>query len=399
MEHEGNYLLMEKCWPRNHINLTVGQFDEPPGLILQSQVFFFRPLSRDRERDQCSSFHRNRASRIILESCHVFAEKLEGRCFGVSRSIEAFVAPAQPLPTELAAKTMRRLPRRHRPRADTFYDSNDPVPGANSRRAPPEDGCRAAAQTRRESPGQTSIAMASMSAAEINIDECALIPIGVETLRATGVLPFDLYLQGEGPSRPVLYREKKLPVGDDDLEKLLQRGVRTLYIPQVESSFYREYLRQTLLSNNDIPPVERYQVLREATRSVLTDALAKGDHESAVKVTSDLSEGLVQAVCDSQIVLNDLLRVMSHDYSIFTHAVNVATNCLLLARWYGINGRAGIAAHRPGRAAARHRTKGRAATNHRQARQAQRARTADRAGPSGPRLPRAVPPRDLTGRS
>ncbi len=178
-----------------------------------------------------------------------------------------------------------------------------------------------------------------MSAAEINIDECALIPIGVETLRATGVLPFDLYLQGEGPSRPVLYREKKLPVGDDDLKKLLQRGVRTLYIPQVESSVYREYLRATLLSNNDIPPVERYQVLREATRSVLTDALAKGDHESAVKVTSDLSEGLVQTVCDSQIVLNDLLRVMSHDYSIFTHAVNVATNCLLLARWYGINGR------------------------------------------------------------
>ena len=234
---------------------------------------------------------------------------------------------------------MRRLPRRH-PTAGgkLFYDSNDPVPGANSRTRAGRRLPRGGANTR-ESPGQTSIAMASMSAAEINIDECALIPIGVETLRATGVLPFDLYLQGEGPSRPVLYREKKLPVGDDDLEKLLQRGVRTLYIPQVESSVYREYLRATLLSNNDIPPVERYQVLREATRSVLTDALAKGDHESAVKVTSDLSEGLVQTVCDSQIVLNDLLRVMSHDYSIFTHAVNVATNCLLLARWYGINGR------------------------------------------------------------
>ena len=48
---------------------------------------------------------------------------------------------------------------------------------------------------------------------------------------------------------------------------------------------------------------------------------------------------MVRTVCDSQTVLNDLLRVMSHDYSIFTHAVNVATHCLLLARWYGINGR------------------------------------------------------------
>ncbi len=177
------------------------------------------------------------------------------------------------------------------------------------------------------------------SVADIEIDEGRLMPIGVETLRATGVLPFDLYLHGEGPARPKLYREKTLPVGDEDLKKLLQRGVRTLYIPQTESSAYREYLRTTLLTNADIPPVERYQVLREATRSVLTDALAKSDHDTAVKATSELSAGLVQTVCDSQLVLNDLLRVMSHDYSIFTHAVNVATHCLLLARWYGINAR------------------------------------------------------------
>ena len=181
--------------------------------------------------------------------------------------------------------------------------------------------------------------MAATSVAEIDIDEAALIPIGVETLLASGVLPFDLYLHGDGASPPILYREKSLPVHDDDLKKLLQRGVRTLYIPQVESSVYREYLRSTLLSNADIPPLQRYQVLREATRSVLSEALHRGDHDAAVRVASDLAEGLVQTVCDSQTVLNDLLRVMSHDYSIFTHAVNVATHCLLLARWYGINGR------------------------------------------------------------
>ena len=92
-----------------------------------------------------------------------------------------------------------------------------------------------------------------------------------------------------------------------------------------------------ILKNDDIPPLQRYQVLREATRAVLTEALTKGDQESAVKVTGELSEGMVQTVCDSQIALNDLLRVMSHDYSVFTHAMNVATNCLLLAKQLGIN--------------------------------------------------------------
>jgi HD-GYP domain-containing protein (c-di-GMP phosphodiesterase class II) len=171
------------------------------------------------------------------------------------------------------------------------------------------------------------------------IEEGALMAIGVETLLASGMLPFDLYFYGDGTSRPVLYRQKDLEVSDDDLKRLLERGVRTLYILQGESSTYRDYLRQTLLANADIPPVQRYQVLREATRSVLSEALNKGDHEKAVGVTADLSDGLVQTVCNSQTVLNDLLRVMSHDYSVFTHAVNVATHCLLIARQIGISGK------------------------------------------------------------
>ena len=163
---------------------------------------------------------------------------------------------------------------------------------------------------------------------------------------------------------------------------MLERGVRTLYISQGDSAAYREYLRDTLLKNDDIPPVQRYQVLREATRAVLTEALSKGDQESAVKVTGELSEGMVQTVCDSQIVLNDLLRVMSHDYSVFTHAMNVATNCLLLAKQLGISDTAGTAADRPGGAAARHRRAGRAAAHHGKAGQADRPRAADHAGTS-----------------
>jgi HD-GYP domain-containing protein (c-di-GMP phosphodiesterase class II) len=181
--------------------------------------------------------------------------------------------------------------------------------------------------------------MPSSSVADIEVEDGALMAIGVETLRTSGVVPFDLYLHGETSLRPILYRHKDLPVGDDDLKRLLERGVRTLYILQGESASYREYLRQTLLANAEIPPVQRYQVLREATRSVLTEALHKGDHEMAVRVTGDLSDGLVQTVCNSQTVLNDLLRVMSHDYSVFTHAVNVATHCLLLARQIGISGK------------------------------------------------------------
>ena len=176
-----------------------------------------------------------------------------------------------------------------------------------------------------------------MSVAETDFDTGLLMPIGVETLRASDVLPFNLYLPGGRPGHMVLYRQRKHPIGETDVSRLIERGVRTLYISQDDSTNYREYLRDTLLKNDDIPPLQRYQVLREATRSVLTEALTKGDQESAVKVTSELSEGLVQTVCDSRTVLNDMLRVMSHDYSVFTHAINVATGSLVLAKSLGIN--------------------------------------------------------------
>jgi HD-GYP domain-containing protein (c-di-GMP phosphodiesterase class II) len=178
-----------------------------------------------------------------------------------------------------------------------------------------------------------------MNALETDFEDCELMAISVETLRASSVLSFDLYLPPQERRRPVLYRQREHPVAEADLQRLIERGVRTLYIATGDSTAYREYLRETLLKNDDIPPIERYQVLREATRAVLTEALAKGDQEAAVKITGELSEGMVQTVCDSQVALGDMLRVMSYDYSLFTHAMNVATNCLLLAGQLGIHDR------------------------------------------------------------
>ena len=40
---------------------------------------------------------------------------------------------------------------------------------------------------------------------------------------------------------------------------------------------------------------------------------------------------MVQTICDSQLVLPELLRLMSYHYSTFSHAINVSTYCLLIA--------------------------------------------------------------------
>ena len=106
---------------------------------------------------------------------------------------------------------------------------------------------------------------------------------------------------------------------------------------------YREFLPQyACWRTADILQLpQRYQVLREATRSVLTDALSRGDAASAVKATNEIAEGLVHTIFMilQTVLKRSATRVMSHDYSVFTHAVNVATHCLMLAKQFGISDR------------------------------------------------------------
>ena len=104
-----------------------------------------------------------------------------------------------------------------------------------------------------------------------------------------------------------------------------------------DSGVYRDHLREKILNNQEIPPVRRYEVLREAARTLLSESFTGGEASAAVTTTSDLGQQMVKTVCDSKVILNDLLRVMTHDYSTFTHALNVSTYCLLIAYRLGIH--------------------------------------------------------------
>ena len=177
--------------------------------------------------------------------------------------------------------------------------------------------------------------MSTVTASEI--DRRALMPIGIRTLSASTVLGFDLYIQSEKSGEMSLYRRRSYAFGQDDIDRLMARGVRALFISSGDSRGYRDYVRDNILKNENIPPLERYQALREATRDVFSEMLNGGDAASAVAATNELSQEMVRTVCDSKLIVNELLKAMSHDYSSFTHAMNVSTYCLLLAKGLGIS--------------------------------------------------------------
>ncbi len=163
-----------------------------------------------------------------------------------------------------------------------------------------------------------------------------LVPVAIKTLQSQAEISFDLYLWPSRSRPPRLYREKHVPLEPDDLSRLLDQGVATLYTLAAEAEQYCEHVRSHVLADETIPANERYRVLKDATRTVLTAALEKGDVDGAVNVSAEFSRDMVSLICKRTNIFNDLLPLMTHDYGTFTHITNVCTSCVVLAEALGI---------------------------------------------------------------
>jgi len=166
-----------------------------------------------------------------------------------------------------------------------------------------------------------------------------LVPVAVKTLQAQRDISFDLYLWQSRNHPPRLYREKNVPLESADLRRLLDEGVTTLYTRSCDVEQYCDHVRNHVLADEAIPAMERYCILRDATRTVLMNSLGKRDVDGVLSVSADLGRDMVSLICDRKNVFNDLLAVMVHDYSVFTHVTNVCTCSIVLAEAYGIHDR------------------------------------------------------------
>jgi len=173
-------------------------------------------------------------------------------------------------------------------------------------------------------------------ASDGEMDRRSLLPINIHTLCVSTLLDFDLYYQKDKKSHLTLYRDRNYPLTQTDLDQLKERGVETLFIRSEEAGDYRTYLEKNVLANEGVALQQRYQVLKEAARGVFLEAMRGNDLNRSVQITETLGTQLVDTVCHSQMTLDDILEVMTHDYGTFTHALNVATFTLLLAKALGI---------------------------------------------------------------
>jgi HD-GYP domain-containing protein (c-di-GMP phosphodiesterase class II) len=158
----------------------------------------------------------------------------------------------------------------------------------------------------------------------------------LDTLLPSAICDFDLYLRQIRGGNLTLYRRRRFPLAQNDLDRLIEQGVRTLHILYEERDLYADYLKGLLVGQPQFTLAQKYTILKAAARSLLSDNFCGGSLDTYVRTVDSLSQQMVDSICNDDLLLRDIFALMAHDYYSYTHVTNVSTYCLALARELGI---------------------------------------------------------------
>ncbi|MFZ5980653.1 MAG: HD-GYP domain-containing protein [Candidatus Zixiibacteriota bacterium] len=164
------------------------------------------------------------------------------------------------------------------------------------------------------------------------------LPIYVHSLGIENVLDFDLYIFNG--HEMVLFRSSSLPFTAKTRSLLLDENITHLYISRADRKQYQQHIRSRIdqiLSDRSIDDFTKasivYDSAKELVETVFSDP-TKGEH---IKESREFVESTVLYVLEGANAFHNMLRVMSFDYSLYSHSVNVCTFSLALASVAGID--------------------------------------------------------------
>jgi HD-GYP domain-containing protein (c-di-GMP phosphodiesterase class II) len=164
------------------------------------------------------------------------------------------------------------------------------------------------------------------------------MPVYVHSLAIDSILDFDLYVFNGRDM--VLFRASQLPLTSVTRNELLQKNLTRLYISRDDRKQYQKHLQShisQILADQSIDDFTKASIVYDSAKELLRDVFAdptKGEH---IKDSQAFVESTVLYVLEGQNAFHNMLRVMSFDYTVYSHSVNVCTFSLALALAAGID--------------------------------------------------------------
>jgi len=136
--------------------------------------------------------------------------------------------------------------------------------------------------------------------------------------------------------RYVLYKSADLDLTEGKRRELIERGVQFLYIVDDDAGLYFTFVDRTLgdvLRSELASPQEKSAILYRTTTSLVHATFSRPESPVLIKTNRTIVEHTVDAISADPALLHAMAATFSLDYSLYTHAVHVATlgTALLLA--------------------------------------------------------------------
>lgn len=166
------------------------------------------------------------------------------------------------------------------------------------------------------------------------------IPVSTKKLLPNEIIHFDLYTHAQ--RQFVLYKSKNLPLDTDDLKRLRDMTVETLYIHRNDQASFKEYLEvniDTYLNSADAPLSQKAEILYESAITVVEDIFENPRSGETIKRSRKIIGKTVDFILNESGAFSKLLEIRRHDFYTYTHSVNVCTFLISLARELGLTDR------------------------------------------------------------
>ncbi len=162
-------------------------------------------------------------------------------------------------------------------------------------------------------------------------------PIYLGSLRIDSVLDFDLYISVGHDL--VLYRAAYLPFIAATRDSLLENKVTRLYVSASDRHPFQQYIEANIRQILNDPSVDKFtkaSIIYDSSKQLVEDILSNPRLAENIQRSQAMVESTVLFILEGQSAFQNMVRVMSFDYSTYTHSVNVCTFALALARFTGI---------------------------------------------------------------
>jgi response regulator RpfG family c-di-GMP phosphodiesterase len=146
---------------------------------------------------------------------------------------------------------------------------------------------------------------------------------------------FDIFLQSSA-GLFVLYRERDTPLDLQNLKRLKDSGVRSLFIRSSDRDAYEQALQMQILPDWRLSPIDRQRVIKAVARREFERAYRTNDVKAVVRCAGELGNQFAETLRNRDFRLSDLFENMGHNSTSFARATNVALYCIVLADHLGV---------------------------------------------------------------